>query len=161
MPGARFDSASWTDSTGNLWLSGGNGSGDDYGYLNDLWRYDIATGMWTWMSGAETADQVGNFGTRGVPDAHNVPGARQYSVSWTDSVGNLWLFGGSVKVGTNINGQLNDLWRYEVPQCVTGSDCAGGYECVEGECEIRRQASRNRRRPVSGSWQVAGVAELR
>ena len=113
---------------------GATPTGTTYGYLNDLWRYDPATGQWTWMSGAETADQVGNFGSKGVPDAHNVPGARQYSVSWTDSVGNLWLFGGSVKVGTNINGHLNDLWRYEVPQCVTSSDCAEGYECVEGEC---------------------------
>ena len=33
--------------------------------LNDLWRYDIATGMWTWMNGANTVEQVGTYGTPG------------------------------------------------------------------------------------------------
>ena len=46
------------------------------------------------MSGANTTGQVGVYGTKGVPDAANVPGAREESISWTDSHGNLWLFGG-------------------------------------------------------------------
>ena len=34
------------------------------------------------------------YGTKGVPAAGNVPGARDYAVAWADSSGNLWLFGG-------------------------------------------------------------------
>ena len=40
------------------------------------------------------------------------PGARYNAVSWTDSEGNLWLFGGS---GFDANGNgadLNDLWKF-------------------------------------------------
>ncbi len=72
------ESISWTDSHGNLWLFGGYGYGSttSSGYLNDLWRYDPATNQWTWMSGANTIDQVGVYGTKGVPAAANVPGAR-------------------------------------------------------------------------------------
>ena len=46
------------------------------------------------MSGSNTINQVGIYGTKGVPDAANVPGARYDSISWTDSDGNFWLFGG-------------------------------------------------------------------
>ena len=76
-PGARDESISWTDSHGNLWLFGGNGkAAHTSGRLNDLWRYDPATNQWTWMSGSNTINQVGVYGTKGVPDAANVPGAR-------------------------------------------------------------------------------------
>ena len=46
------------------------------------------------MSGANTTGQIGVYGTKGVPAAANVPGARTGSISWKDSSGNLWLFGG-------------------------------------------------------------------
>jgi hypothetical protein len=36
------------------------------------------------------------------------------SVSWTDTLGNLWLFGGSGYAASR-NGLLNDLWKYDVP----------------------------------------------
>ena len=97
MPGAREDGVSWTDHSGNLWMFGGYGAGSFaiWGNLNDLWRYDIASGQWTWISGSNTIDRPGVYGTRGVPDPANVPGARWSSASWTDSSGNLWLFGGN------------------------------------------------------------------
>ena len=114
VPGARDGSVSWTDSTGNLWLFGGLGfdSAGTGSSLNDLWRYDIASGDWTWMSGADTANQSGVYGTRGVPDAANVPGARTGSVAWTDTSGQLWLFGGEGKARLYSSGILNDLWVY-------------------------------------------------
>ena len=94
VPGARDGSISWTDSSGNLWLfGGGDSSGSGY-LLNDLWRYDPCTNQWTWMSGADTEGQAPVYGTKGTPSAANVPGARDGSISWTDSSGNLWLFGG-------------------------------------------------------------------
>ena len=61
------------------------------------------------MSGSSTVGaqlgQPGVYGTQGVPSAANVPGGRYGSVSWIDSSGNLWLFGGAGR-----NGPLNDLW---------------------------------------------------
>ena len=48
----------------------------------------------TWMSGSDTINQMGIYGTKGVADPTNIPGARQDSISWTDSASNFWLFGG-------------------------------------------------------------------
>lgn len=108
-PGGRCDAVSWTDQSGNLWLFGGWGG---Y-YLNDLWKYDVASNKWTWMKGANVANQYGTYGTQGTSSPANTPGARMRAVSWTDDFGRLWLFGG---VGSHPSvGQVqifNDLWVY-------------------------------------------------
>jgi hypothetical protein len=113
-PGSRYDSISWTDSNGNLWLFGGYGNAESSeGRLNDLWRYNIASGMWTWISGNKTVDVNGTYGEQGVPNSTNNPGGRSGSTSWTDSSGNLWLFGGYGNAESS-EGRLNDLWRYNI-----------------------------------------------
>jgi N-acetylneuraminic acid mutarotase len=113
VPGARFSSVSWTDSSGNLWLFGGEGyDPSSCCWLNDLWRYTPSTGEWTWMSGSNSENQPGVYGTKGVPAAGNVPGARSSAVSWTDSSGNFWLFGGGGDDVSGLVGDLNDLWKF-------------------------------------------------
>ncbi len=111
-PPARYGAATWTDAAGNLWLFGGitapTSSSDTY--FNDLWKF--SGGQWTWVSGSNIPNARGVYGTLGVPAAPNIPGGRSNAVSWTDSSGNFWLFGG---VGLDANGRsedLNDLWRY-------------------------------------------------
>ena len=113
VPGGRFDAVSWTDGSVNLWLFGGEGfdSAETYGNLNDLWKFNPTTKEWTWMSGSNTANASGVYGTLGVPAAVNVPGGREGAVTWIDSGGDLWLFGGG---GSALaQGDLNDLWRYQ------------------------------------------------
>ena len=42
VPGGRYYAASWTDSSGNFWLFGGEGhdsTAAQQGALNDLWQY--------------------------------------------------------------------------------------------------------------------------
>jgi N-acetylneuraminic acid mutarotase len=113
VPGARFCSATWVDATGDLWLFGGNPSvTTTIESFNDLWKYTQSTGQWTWVSGANTTDASGVYGTQGVAAAANVPGARCYAASWFDSSGNLWLFGGSGYDAAGGHGYLNDLWKY-------------------------------------------------
>lgn len=112
-PGARGTGAfTWTDVSGNLWLFGGVGY-DAFGvkgYLNDLWKYDIATNEWTWMKGPNTFNDPGSYGTLGMPASTNLPPSRnEGSCSWTDNGGNLWLYGG----GRN-GGYLGDLWKYTI-----------------------------------------------
>lgn len=50
----------------------------------------------TWYNnwGEVTINQAGVYGTKGVAGPSNVPGTREAPVSWADSSGNLWLFGG-------------------------------------------------------------------
>ena len=114
QPGSRYDSSSWTDSSGNLWLFGGYGydSMGSAGYLNDLWRYSPSTGQWVWISGTNGDNGSGVYGTLGSASAANAPGARYSASSWTDSSGNLWLFGGYGYDSTGAVADLNDLWQY-------------------------------------------------
>ena len=116
VPGGRLGSATWTDTSGNFWLFGGsNGSN----FFNDLWKYDTtaltgsnyttAEGQWVVVSGTGAVDQPGNYVSGTL-----VPGARTNAVTWTDSSGNFWLFGGFGYDGQTpaVLGSLNDLWEY-------------------------------------------------
>jgi N-acetylneuraminic acid mutarotase len=121
VPGARYSAVSWTDSSSNLWLFGGSFFNPAatpqaaYAYLNDVWKFNAATKTWTWMSGADTPNALGVYGTQGVPAADNMPGARYLAVSWTDSSGDFWLFGGWYENADGAGTQIyfNDLWRYQ------------------------------------------------
>ena len=114
-PGARSGAVTWTDSSGMLWLFGGYGydGATGNGYLSDLWKYDPATGNWTWVKGSSIANQLGVYGTQGVADAANMPGGHSEAVSWTDSSGALWLFGGGGFAASGPSGRLNDLWKFD------------------------------------------------
>jgi N-acetylneuraminic acid mutarotase len=113
-PGARYSASSWTDSSGTFWLFGGVGydSSGAAGSMNDLWQYSPSTGLWIWVSGGNGDNAGGVYGTQGTASATNVPGARESASTWTDSAGNLWLFGGYGYDSTGALGRLNDLWRY-------------------------------------------------
>jgi N-acetylneuraminic acid mutarotase len=107
---------SWMDQNGKFWLFGGISFLNFGTWLNDLWEYDPATGNWTWVNGSDFGGSVlGVYGTKGTPAAGNIPGARDGAISWTDSSGNLWLFGGSYYNGSGDPTVifLNDLWRYQ------------------------------------------------
>lgn len=115
-PGARENAISWTDAANNLWLFGGHGygSGSTQGYLNDLWKFDQVAGQWTWISGDSSLNEHGIYGSLGVASSTNLPGARQNGYAWTDSEGDLWLFGGFGFGATGAPAYLNDLWKYDV-----------------------------------------------
>ncbi|HYD20369.1 MAG TPA: kelch repeat-containing protein, partial [Flavipsychrobacter sp.] len=116
QPGARVLAATWKDGNGNLWMFGGFGIdiGTTESELNDLWKYDVSTNEWTWMHGDNIIDQFGVYGTQGTAAPANKPGARNGAVSWTDTSGNFWLFGGFGFGETGAVGMLNDLWKYDV-----------------------------------------------
>ena len=61
--------------------------------------------MWTWMSGNNTVNALGVYGTQGVASVTNTPGSRSYAVTWIDATGNFWLFGGR---GYNSAGTLGE-----------------------------------------------------
>jgi N-acetylneuraminic acid mutarotase len=116
-PGARQSAVSWKDKEGNLWMFGGygwGGSGIVADPLNDLWRYEPANGQWTWMKGDTVQRKIGVYGTKGIASVDNTPGARYLSVSWVDSAGMLWLFGGyGYATDPSTWGYLNDMWKYD------------------------------------------------
>ena len=114
LPSGRSSAVSWTDAKGNLWLFGGTDfdSNGEPRYLNDLWEFNPSTNQWTWISGSATGNQSGSYGTLGMAASGNVPGSRDNAVSWTDSKGNLWMFGGAGYDAAGNQGNLNDLWEF-------------------------------------------------
>jgi hypothetical protein len=144
-PGGRDLAASWTDNQGRRWLFGGQG----FPYpsplgpqlpslLNDLWVFDEFVGGWVpanvltilppsatqWIVDP-TALEFEDVSTGGTP------GARWGSSSWTDSLGDLYLFGGQ-GFGSTPNQLdpvlLNDLWKC-TPGASVDSNGAGTSSC--------------------------------
>jgi N-acetylneuraminic acid mutarotase len=113
VPGARNVATSWTDAAGNLWLFGGSGpSNETAAYFNDLWKFNPSAQTWTWVSGSDSINAFGVYGTQGTASAGNVPGARYFAASWADHSGNFWLFGGTGYSSTGQYSSLNDLWKF-------------------------------------------------
>jgi hypothetical protein len=104
---------------------------------------DCAHNDWTWIDGTKTAGtiaapQYGDFSASQpatIPNPYtNTPGARYSAAGWTDTAGNLWMFGGDgwELAGSSqpdtLDGPMNDLWVCVMvyDQCqwqlVSGSD---------------------------------------
>ncbi len=155
LPRSRRGAAGWKDANGVFWVFGGwnkNGSTLATGYLNDLWNYNTTTGMWTWVSGTNGYVTHGNYGTRGVAAASNIPGGRgggNYHggnpVSWVDANGDFWVFGGLGYGGAGVVGALNDLWKY--------TPSTGMWTWISGSNAVNQQG-------VYGTRGVAAAANM-
>lgn len=93
-PPERYAAASWFDGT-TFWLFGGFGAGAVQ--FNDMWKLDSSFN-WTWVAGANTDNDSGNYGTRGVASTDNSPPARHGGYVWVDVNKQLWLFGGQTNL---------------------------------------------------------------
>ena len=125
-PGSRQNAVLWVDPSGNVWLFGGFGldsagtGGPAGAILNDLWEFNTTTNQWTWVSGANLANQTGTYSTQAtgnlfVPAAGDLPGSRWGAVGWSDANSNLWLFGGwgYGTATTDPTGFMSDIWEYQ------------------------------------------------
>jgi N-acetylneuraminic acid mutarotase len=131
-PGGRYWGATWVDANGVFWLFGGRGYGASpgiWGRLNDLWKFDPVSNQWTWVSGSQTLDLPGVYGTLSVPAAGNAPGSRDSPQFWNSPSGKLVLFGGSGYPSTATVGPLNDMWEFNVSTgmwtWINGTNVAG------------------------------------
>lgn len=110
-PPALTNAASWTDADGNLWLFGGLSVSNNY--YNILWKYNQYTKTWLHpKTGVITPNQLGIYGTMGIAESTNNPGARSGAMYWTDSEHNFWLYGGYGYDKNGNIGYLNDLWKF-------------------------------------------------
>lgn len=150
-PGARGESASWKDMSGNFWMFGGigYGTGNSAGPLNDLWKYNPSANEWTWVKGPQLPSGNAVYGTKGIASAANIPGARQMSSTWTDTNGNLWLFGGS---GASF---FNDLWKYDIVSnqwTWVNGDNTGNVRAVYGTQGVAAAANKPGARTNAVCW---------
>ncbi len=111
-PGGRYHSNIFIDSTGNIWLFGG-ATYTCYGnYLNELWKWD--KNNWTWVSGSDTANNTGNYGTLSVSSSNNTPSSRSQAISWIDKKNRLFMLGGLGIYNNAIKPRaLNDMWLWD------------------------------------------------
>ena len=158
VPGARSLAVSWNDTSGNFWLFSGIGydSAGNFSQLNDLWKH--SNGEWTWMSGSNTINQAGTYGTEGAAAPSNTPGARDGAVSWTDTSGNFWLFGGYGYDSTGTKLELNDLWKYSNGQWTwMGGSNVGNQAGVYGTKGTAASSNVPGARALGVSWTDTSV----
>jgi hypothetical protein len=85
------------DGRGGLYLFGGT---NEYGRLNDFWRYDIAAGHWVELTDAT--------GSRAVPGRH-------YYGQACDAAGNFYVLGGwkTWSLADQTSGAMDDFWKFD------------------------------------------------
>lgn len=66
-------------------------------------------GEWTWMKGSSGSNGAAVYGTQGVSNPNNTPGALYEATQWTDKQGNFWLFGGLKDFGS----EYNTFWKFD------------------------------------------------
>lgn len=112
-PPGVYEAVEWSTKDGIFWFYGGESSA---AFLGDLWKYDPSSNRWTWVQGpGGTSDLQPVYGTRLTPSINNTPGERSESCSWTDTSGNLWLYGGISYKEPGGAQPYSDLWRYNIP----------------------------------------------
>ena len=142
-PGGLTESnAAWVDGNNNLWMYGGDLP--DGAAMSALWMFNTSTYKWTWVSGSSAENAPIVYGTKGVPNAANMPGGRFCYASWKSSNGDFWLFGG--------NGR-DDMWRYNIASnewtWMSGTDIVNspgnaGTQCVPDTANFPSGRTENR-----------------
>ncbi|MCA6365283.1 MAG: gliding motility-associated C-terminal domain-containing protein [Bacteroidetes bacterium] len=105
-PGGRWNNISWTDKQGNFWLFGGS---DYWNFATrDMWMYNPAANMWTWMAGDQVQDSLVNVDLKCITDTITPSTRAESNGCWVDACGNFWLYGGFY---FDIY-PLNDMWMF-------------------------------------------------
>lgn len=109
----------------------------------------------TWVKGDAITDQVGHYGTPGVPANNNTPGAREGAAHWKDASGNFWLLGGNGFDHANNYDMLNDLWKYNPTTnqwTLMKGDSTGGNAGVYGTIGIAAGINKPGGRTYANTW---------
>jgi len=171
-PVGRAGASYWSDGKGNVWIFGGFGfdTTKAEGPLNDLWFFNSSTGQWSLINGSVTvAGSGGNYGQQAVPLASNAPPGRSLSAWWTDSQGNLWLFGGTnnnawfPNSSPQFQNLFNDLWEFK-PASKTwiwiGGSKGPGSTAPPGASPGARTGAAVWPRSFSNAWLFGGLGTV-
>ena len=154
-PGARYEgNAAWIDDANNLWLFGG---WDQINRAyNDLWKYNITSGMWAWMSGGNVSnDSVGSYGPVGASSVNYFPSSRASNFHWQDSSKNFWLVGGE---NYYLSYYYNDVWKFNLTSLewtlVKGSMQSNADNVSSGNCAANMNNQENGRYENRATWKL-------
>ncbi|CAN5753457.1 hypothetical protein BH10BAC3_BH10BAC3_12010 [soil metagenome] len=165
MPGGRVRCSGWVDTTGNLWLFGGqeieyinpDQRGQKVIYKNDSWMFNVKLNQWAWMGG--DTSETSNIPEKKFSALKNstkeiasdlLPSGRCNSTLWTGNHGEIYIFGGYR--GDTV---LNDFWRY-TPATKTyvllsnvSTVLPGGVYGIKGQLSSNNKPGA---RQESGNW---------
>ncbi|MCP9747818.1 kelch repeat-containing protein [Lacihabitans sp. CS3-21] len=96
-PGFRHEAINWTDDLGDFWLFGGQRTTqNNIMYLNnDIWKYSPSNNKWMYIQ------------------SNGNPPIQKGGNGFSDSNGNLWIFGGNYVDSELTNRVSNDLWKFK------------------------------------------------
>ena len=112
LPSARMSYTQWKGQDGNFYIFGGGTFTSSY---NDVWKYNLQSNNWTWVSGSGLTDHDGIYSTKCNPNNIDFPHARMENstIAFGENKSHLlWSFGGFQKV--NLTNSYNDLWIYNM-----------------------------------------------
>ena len=112
-PGSRSQAVSFIDND-NAYILGGEGydGNGSLGFLNDLWRFNMTTKLFTFLKGTTLRDQFGVYGTQGIANILNKPGSRFGANAWVYNK-KFYVSGGYGYASSGVLGYLNDVWEYK------------------------------------------------
>ncbi|RYZ87509.1 MAG: hypothetical protein EOP06_12560 [Proteobacteria bacterium] len=123
QPGARRDATCAVDNNGDFWMYAGEGYDgnspvDDTASLEDLWRFDMGTQQWAYMSGKQDCSVQEDCwpyypSETSFFDIDPKPGARIDHAMVFDYENTLFLYGGQGYIAGNSSDYLADLWRFD------------------------------------------------
>lgn len=123
------------------------------GLLNDIWRYSVSAGTWTFVSGSRVANL---FNVPGLPDA------RKQTQLWRENCDSIFIYGGFT-TGGGSGTLINDVWRYvpswnnwtavHSPSWVVSRNANGYYGTTAG---VADPCAFNGARYSGGTWISGG-----
>lgn len=111
-PGSRSNPVTWV-LNGMLYLYSGSPVDAVHSSTDDMWVFDPAINMWTWISGNTPYPTYPVFGKQGVPGANNTPAGLTGAYGWVRN-SKLYLYGGYGlnRSYENERGKNNNVWEY-------------------------------------------------
>ncbi|MBK7692554.1 MAG: T9SS type A sorting domain-containing protein [Bacteroidetes bacterium] len=112
LPPSRMSYTKWTGIDSNFYIFGGGIISDSY---NDVWKYNLQSNNWTWISGSNLLNDTGFYSIKCNPNNVDFPHARieNSTIQFGESKSHLlWSFGGFQKMDTA--NAFNDLWIYNM-----------------------------------------------
>lgn len=117
-PSPRGNMVGAYDNTNQIfYLFGGVGFDDSHtlGVLNDIWSFNVDSGLFTWIGGGSDLlnGQIAKYGTKDVPSSISVIGGRQNGGMFFYNSA-LYIFGGNGYDNVGTTGYLCDMWIFDL-----------------------------------------------
>jgi hypothetical protein len=100
--------------------------------MNDLWAFTIGSRTWSFISGETTFNSNGSYGTLGVTDPANLPGAIAHSSAFSNGYA-LYYVAGCGYATVNLGGPWNVMMKLSPCDSTSYFNGSGCSSCAVGK----------------------------